>query len=79
LGGRGNAACTWGDSRDGGARPEPRIARRLVAGAGPLIPGAANALAARTIEGGATGAGLANAYLGVPDFKALEQRYRNGP
>jgi len=50
------------------------LRRRLVAGAGLLVPGAANALAARIIEAAGfdavyvTGAGLANAYLGVPDL-----------
>jgi 2-methylisocitrate lyase-like PEP mutase family enzyme len=47
---------------------------KLVAGAGLLVPGAPNALAARIIEAAGfaavyvTGAGLANAYLGVPDL-----------
>src|ERR1043166_10084163 len=47
---------------------------KVVAGAGLLGPGAANALAARIIEAAGfaavyvTGAGLANAYLGVPDL-----------
>ena len=50
------------------------LRRKLVAGAGLLVPGAANALAARIIEAAGfaavyvTGAGLANAYLGVPDL-----------
>lgn len=50
------------------------LRRQLVAGAGVLIPGAANALAARIIESVGfpmvyvTGAGLANSYLGAPDL-----------
>jgi 2-methylisocitrate lyase-like PEP mutase family enzyme len=50
------------------------LRRRLVAGAGLLVPGAPNALAARIIEAAGfdavyvTGAGLANAYLGAPDI-----------
>jgi 2-methylisocitrate lyase-like PEP mutase family enzyme len=50
------------------------LRRRLTAGAGLLVPGAPNALAARIIEAAGfeavyvTGAGLANAYLGVPDL-----------
>jgi 2-methylisocitrate lyase-like PEP mutase family enzyme len=46
----------------------------LVAGAGIVIPGAANALAARLIEASGfpiayvTGAGVANSYLGAPDM-----------
>jgi 2-methylisocitrate lyase-like PEP mutase family enzyme len=50
------------------------LRRRLVAGAGLLIPGAANALAARIVEAAGfgavyvTGAGLANSYLGAPDL-----------
>ena len=48
--------------------------RLLVAGAGNIMPGAANALAARMIEAAghkmcmASGAAIANTYLGVPDI-----------
>lgn len=48
--------------------------RELVAGAGHLMPGAANALAARVIEAAGykmmmvSGAAVANTYLGVPDI-----------
>ncbi|MFM9882067.1 MAG: oxaloacetate decarboxylase [Burkholderiales bacterium] len=51
-----------------------QLREKLVPGAGLLIPGAANALAARIIEAAGfeallvTGAGLANTYLGVPDM-----------
>lgn len=51
-----------------------RFRRRLVAGAGILLPGAANALAARVIAASGfeavyvTGAGIANTFLGVPDL-----------
>jgi len=51
-----------------------RLRRQLVTGAGLLLPGAANALAARVIEDAGfpavyvTGAGIANTYLGVPDM-----------
>ena len=51
-----------------------RLRRQLVSGAGLLLPGAANALAARVIEDAGfpavyvTGAGIANTYLGVPDM-----------
>lgn len=51
-----------------------RMRRELVAGAGLVMPGAANALAARLIEAAGhrvmlvTGAGVANSYLGVPDI-----------
>jgi 2-methylisocitrate lyase-like PEP mutase family enzyme len=50
------------------------LRRQLVKGAGLPIPGAANALTARVIQGAGysallvTGAGIANAYLGVPDI-----------
>lgn len=49
------------------------LRRDMAPGAGLLIPGAANALAARVIEATGfrallvTGAGIANTYLGVPD------------
>jgi 2-methylisocitrate lyase-like PEP mutase family enzyme len=53
----------------------PKTLRELlVAGAGIVIPGAANALAARIIETSGfpiayvTGAGVANSYLGAPDM-----------
>jgi 2-methylisocitrate lyase-like PEP mutase family enzyme len=48
--------------------------RELVAGAGHIMPGAANALAARVIEAAGhkmmmlSGAAVANTYLGVPDL-----------
>ena len=48
--------------------------RELVAGAGHIMPGAANALAARVIEAAGhrmmmvSGAAVANTYLGVPDI-----------
>jgi 2-methylisocitrate lyase-like PEP mutase family enzyme len=48
--------------------------RELVAGAGHIMPGAANALAARVIEAAGhrmmmvSGAAVANSYLGVPDI-----------
>jgi 2-methylisocitrate lyase-like PEP mutase family enzyme len=48
--------------------------RELVAGAGHIMPGAANALAARVIEASGhkmmmvSGAAVANTYLGVPDI-----------
>ena len=51
-----------------------RFRNRLVAGAGLLLPGAANALAARVIAASGfeavyvTGAGIANTFLGVPDL-----------
>jgi 2-methylisocitrate lyase-like PEP mutase family enzyme len=51
-----------------------RLKSRLVPGAGLLIPGAANALAARIIAGAGfeavylTGAGVANSHLGAPDI-----------
>ncbi|MET0918271.1 MAG: oxaloacetate decarboxylase [Burkholderiales bacterium] len=51
-----------------------RMRRELVAGAGHLMPGAANALAARVIEAAGyrmmmvSGAAVANTYLGVPDI-----------
>jgi len=54
--------------------PNDVLRRQLVAGAGVLIPGAPNALAARIIEATGfpvvyvTGAGLANSYLGAPDL-----------
>jgi 2-methylisocitrate lyase-like PEP mutase family enzyme len=57
-----------------GASQSAELRRLLVAGAGLLVPGAANALSARIIEAAGfgavyvTGAGLANAYLGVPDL-----------
>lgn len=50
-----------------------QLARELIRGAGLLVPGAANALAARVIESvgfralEVTGAGIANSYLGIPD------------
>ena len=50
------------------------LRRQLVYGAGLPIPGAANALTARVIQGAGypallvTGAGIANTYLGVPDI-----------
>ena len=51
-----------------------RLRRELVAGAGIIMPGAANALAARFIEAAGhrmmlvSGAAIANTYLGVPDL-----------
>ena len=48
--------------------------QEVVAGAGQLMPGAANALAARVIEAAGykmmmvSGAAVANTYLGVPDI-----------
>ena len=54
--------------------PNRRLRRELVAGAGLLIPGAANALTAKIIASAGypallvTGAGIANTYLGVPDI-----------
>ena len=51
-----------------------RLRKQLAKGAGLLLPGAANALAARVIEDAGfpavyvTGAGIANTYLGVPDM-----------
>lgn len=54
--------------------PNRVLRRQLVANAGVLIPGAANALAARIIESVGfpvvyvTGAGLANSYLAAPDL-----------
>jgi 2-methylisocitrate lyase-like PEP mutase family enzyme len=51
-----------------------RLRQRLVRGAGVLLPGAANALAARLIAASGfeavyvTGAGIANTALGVPDL-----------
>lgn len=51
-----------------------RLRRELLAGAGLMMPGAANALAARLAEAAGhrvllvTGAGVANSYLGVPDL-----------
>jgi 2-methylisocitrate lyase-like PEP mutase family enzyme len=51
-----------------------RLRERLVRGAGVLLPGAANALAARVIAASGfeavyiTGAGIANTALGVPDL-----------
>ena len=51
-----------------------KLKSRLVPGAGLLIPGAANALAARIIAGAGfeavylTGAGVANSHLGMPDI-----------
>lgn len=51
-----------------------QLRQKLTPGAGLLMPGAANALAARIIEEAGfeallvTGAGLANTYLGVPDL-----------
>ncbi len=51
-----------------------KLKKTLTPGAGLVIPGAANALAARIIEAAGfdavylTGAGLANTYLGVPDI-----------
>ncbi len=56
------------------ASQSAELRRLLVPGAGLLAPGAANALAARIIEGAGfsavyvTGAGIANMYLGVPDL-----------
>ena len=53
------------------------LRERLTPGAALLVPGAANALAARIIERGGfaavyvTGAGIANSYLGVPDIGLL--------
>ncbi len=50
------------------------LRRELVAGAGHLMPGAANALAARLIEAAGykmmmlSGAAVANTYLGMPDI-----------
>ncbi len=50
------------------------LRRQLVAGAGHIMPGAANALAARVIEAAGhtmmmvSGAAVANTYLGVPDI-----------
>jgi 2-methylisocitrate lyase-like PEP mutase family enzyme len=50
------------------------LRRELVAGAGHIMPGAANALAARVIEAAGhkmmmvSGAAVANTYLGVPDI-----------
>ncbi len=54
-----------------------RLRRELVAGAGLLMPGAANALAARLIQAAGhramlvSGAAIANTYLGVPDLGLL--------
>ncbi len=54
--------------------PNRVLRRKLQRGGGLLLPGAANALAARVIEQLGfeaflvTGAGIANTYLGVPDF-----------
>jgi len=54
-----------------------RLRRIFVRGGGALMPGAFNALAARIIEATGhemvfvTGAGVANAYLGVPDLGLL--------
>ncbi len=54
--------------------PGAKLRKILTAGAGQLIPGASNALAARIIEEAGfpivylTGAGLANSYLGGPDM-----------
>lgn len=51
-----------------------RLRRELMSGAGMLLPGAANALAARVIETVGfracyvTGAGIANSFLGAPDI-----------
>jgi 2-methylisocitrate lyase-like PEP mutase family enzyme len=51
-----------------------QLKKELVRGAGLLVPGAANALAARVIASvgfkalEVTGAGIANTYLGVPDI-----------
>jgi 2-methylisocitrate lyase-like PEP mutase family enzyme len=51
-----------------------RMRRELVPGAGHIMPGAGNALAARMIEGAGhgmlmvSGAAVANSYLGVPDI-----------
>jgi 2-methylisocitrate lyase-like PEP mutase family enzyme len=51
-----------------------RLRRLLAPGAGALLPGAANALAARVIAAAGfdavyvTGAGIANTFLGVPDL-----------
>jgi 2-methylisocitrate lyase-like PEP mutase family enzyme len=51
-----------------------KLKSKLVPGAGLLIPGAANALAARIIAGAGfeavylTGAGVANSHLGMPDI-----------
>ena len=48
--------------------------QHVVAGAGHIMPGAANALAARVIEAAGhkmmmlSGAAVANTYLGVPDI-----------
>ncbi len=53
--------------------PHAALRRLLTPGAGLVIPGAPNALTARIIENAGfeavyvTGAGIANAYLGVPD------------
>jgi 2-methylisocitrate lyase-like PEP mutase family enzyme len=54
-----------------------QLRRKLVAGAGHVMPGAGNALAARVIEATGhemlmvSGAGVANSYLGVPDIGLL--------
>lgn len=55
-------------------KPNRALRNELQRGAGMLMPGAANALAARIIEDAGfrallvTGAGVANTYLGVPDI-----------
>ena len=54
--------------------PAQNLRALLKPGAGVVIPGAANALAARIIESAGfpvvymTGAGIANSYLGAPDM-----------
>src|SRR5258706_7769117 len=63
-----------------------KIMRRdLVAGAGLIMPGAANALAARAIEAAGhklmmvSGAAIANTYLGVPDIGLVSVTELAGP
>ena len=56
------------------ASPRRKLRNLLTPGAGVLLPGAANALAARVIAAAGfeavyvTGAGIANTFLGVPDL-----------
>lgn len=58
-------------------KPRGTLREVLVAGAGLLIPGAPNALTARTIQSAgypalfASGAGIANSFLGAPDVGLL--------